>query len=78
MPKRDVHVTPHPEGGWQTKREGSERAGGRFDNQGDAIDAARETAIRERLDVVIHGRDGKIRDADSYGNDPNPPRGSKH
>ena len=28
--------------------------------------------------VVIHGRDGKIRDKDSYGNDPIPPRDRKY
>jgi hypothetical protein len=27
---------------------------------------------------VIHRRDGTIRDSDSYGNDPNPPRDTKH
>jgi hypothetical protein len=31
-------------------------------------------ALRERVEVVIHGRNGKIRDSDSYGNDPFPPR----
>jgi len=28
--------------------------------------------------VVIHGRDGKIRDKDSYGNDPVPPKDKKN
>ena len=31
-------------------------------------------AKENRAEVVIHGRDGKIRDSDSYGNDPCPPR----
>ena len=61
MSKR-VHVTPHPDGGWQTKREGVSRAGSRHDTQGQAIDRAREQAIRERGEVVIHRPDGRIRD----------------
>lgn len=76
--KRDIHVVPHPDGGWAAKREGADRAGSRHGTQGDAIDAARGTARREGLEVVIHGRDGKIRDSDSYGNDPLPPRDRKH
>lgn len=39
---------------------------------------AREIAINERSEVVIHRPDGRIRDKDSYGNDPNPPRDRKY
>ena len=28
--------------------------------------------------IVTHGRDGKIRSKDSYGNDPNPPKDTEH
>ena len=35
-------------------------------------------AKEEKSEVVIHGTDGKIRDKDSYGNDPNPPKNKKH
>ena len=77
MSKR-IHVTPHSDGGWQTKREGAGRAGSRHETQSDAIDRAREQAIRERGEVVIHRPDGRIRDSDSYGNDPNPPKDRKH
>lgn len=72
--KRDIHVVPHPDGGWATRKEGAERAGSRHETQADAINAARDQAKRERVEVVIHRRDGKIRDSDSYGNDPFPPR----
>ena len=78
MTKKDLHVTPHPDGGWQTKREGSTRASGRFDTQQKAQSSARTTAIRDRVEVVTHGRNGRIRDSDSYGNDPHPPRDKKH
>jgi hypothetical protein len=77
MPKKDIHVIPHG-AGWATKKEGAERAGSVRTTQRDAIDAAVAQAKRERVDVVVHGRDGKIRDSDSYGNDPFPPRDRKH
>ena len=38
------------------------------------IEKAIPRAKENRAEVVIHGRDGKIRDSDSYGNDPRPPR----
>jgi hypothetical protein len=34
--------------------------------QSDAIDAGRETARRERGEVVIHDREGRIRDKDVF------------
>jgi len=76
--KRDIHVVPHPDGGWATRREGAERVSDRHRTQSDAIDTARERAISERVEVVIHRPDGRIRDSDSYGSDPNPPRDKKH
>lgn len=76
--KRDIHVVPHPKGGWASRKEGADRVGSRHDTQRDAIERAREQAIRERVEVVIHRKDGTIRDSDSYGNDPHPPKDRKH
>lgn len=75
--KRDIHVVPHQDG-WATKKEGSGRAGTVNETQSEAIARAREQAIRERVEVVIHRKDGTIRDSDSYGSDPNPPKDRKH
>ncbi|MDR7380412.1 uncharacterized protein YdaT [Rhodoferax ferrireducens] len=77
MTKKDVHVVPHKDG-WATKKEGASRAGTVTGTQKQAIERARDQAKREHVEVVIHGRDGKIRDSDSYGNDPNPPKDKKH
>jgi hypothetical protein len=76
--KKDHHVTPHPDGGWQVIREGAERAGSRHPTQAEAIEQARERARRDRAEVVIHDRRGRIRDSDSYGNDPAPPKDRQH
>jgi hypothetical protein len=75
--KRDIHVVPRNEG-WATKREGAGRAGSTHRTQRDAADAARERAKRDGVEVVVHRPNGQIRDSDSYGNDPLPPRDKKH
>lgn len=74
--KRDIHVVPHGDG-WATRKEGADRAGGVYERKRDALEQAREQAKRERVEVVIHGQDGKIQDSDSYGRDPFPPRDTK-
>lgn len=75
--KRDVHIVRHGDD-WAVRREGANRVSSTHDTQREAIDAGRCTAQREHTELVIHGRDGQIRDSDSYGNDPFPPRDKKH
>ena len=75
---KNQHVTPHPDGGWQVKGAGNERATAITDTQKEAIEIAREIAINQKSEVVIHRTDGTIRDKDSYGNDPMPPRDRIH
>lgn len=77
MSKKDIHVAPHPDG-WAVKREGGERASSVHGRKEDALDAGRELARKDEVELVIHGRDGKIQDSDSYGNDPSPPTDEKH
>jgi len=74
--KKDIHVVKHADG-WATKKEGSTRAGSVHGTQKEAQEKARGQAIREKVEVVIHGRDGKIRNSNSYGNDPYPPKDMK-
>ena len=76
--KKDIWVTQHPEGGWQWKPEGADRASRRAPTQSGAIDAARDRAKRDGVDLIIQGRNGKIRSHDSYGNDPCPPKDKEH
>ena len=77
MAKRDYHVVPH-NGGWAVRREGSSRVSSQHQTQGQAIESGRELAQNQRAELVIHRPNGQIRDSDSYGNDPVPPRDSKH
>ena len=72
---KNQHVTPHPHGGWQVKGAGNERATVRTTTQTEAIAVARNIAINQGAEVVIHRPNGQIREKNSYGNDPFPPRG---
>ena len=55
--------------------ENNTRATIRTDTQAEAIQRAREIARNQESELFIHGRDGRIRERDSFGNDPFPPRG---
>ena len=74
MSKRDQHVVPH-KGGWAVRGAGSRRASSVHPTQGEAITAGREIARNQRTELYIHGRNGQIRERDSHGNDPFPPKG---
>lgn len=74
MSKRNQHVVPHDDG-WAIRSAGSQRATSVHRTQGEAITAGREIARNQGSELVIHGRDGRIRDRDSHGNDPFPPKG---
>lgn len=74
MPKNQ-HVVPNPDGGWQVKGEGNSRATLNTDTQSEAIKIARGIARNQGSELVIHGRDGRIREKDSHGKDPFPPKG---
>lgn len=77
MKKRDYHVVPSGDQ-WAVKREGADRASSLHATQSEAIEAGQHLARNNRTELVIHRLDGRIRDSDSYGSDPNPPRDAKH
>ena len=70
------HVVPNGDI-WQVKSEGSTRATKNFNTQREAIDFARDIARNQKSELVIHRKNGQIRDKDSYGNDPCPPKDTK-
>ena len=72
---KNQHVTPHPAGGWQVKGEGNSKATVRTSTQSEAIDRARAISRNQGSELVIHRLNGMIRDKDSHGRDPFPPRG---
>jgi len=74
---KNQHVVKRDDG-WGVRGEGNKRDTSHHDTQKDAINRAKEIAKTQKSEVVIHRPDGKIRDKDSYGNDPNPPKDTKH
>ena len=74
MAGKNQHVVPHQEG-WAVKGAGNQRATSVHDTQQQAIDVARGIARNQESELVIHRQNGRIRDKDSYGNDPFPPKG---
>ena len=73
---KNLHVVPRNEG-WIIRKEGSVKATSVHGTQREAVDAARAIAKKQSGELIIHGRDGRIRDRDSYGQDPYPPRDRK-
>ncbi|MBN8849623.1 MULTISPECIES: DUF2188 domain-containing protein [unclassified Sphingomonas] len=71
---KNQHVVPH-EGGWAVRGAGNERATSVHETQAAAIEAARGIAQNQHSELLIHGRNGQIRERDSFGGDPFPPRG---
>lgn len=72
--KKPVHVVPH-EDGWAVEREGAQRASSIHSTQVEAEQAGRATARSDQTEFFLHGKNGQIRERDSYGNDPYPPPG---
>lgn len=73
---KDQHVVPH-DGDWAVRGEGNSRVTSTHDTQAEAIERARGIAQNQQSEVVIHRPDGRIRDSDSHGHDPNPPKDRK-
>ncbi|KAF0116818.1 MAG: hypothetical protein FD150_154 [Rhodobacteraceae bacterium] len=74
MAGKGQHVVPR-NGQWAVRRSGSDKVTRTYDTQGEAIRAARDIARNQRTELYIHGRDGLIRERESFGNDPFPPKG---
>ena len=72
---RNQHVTPHPNGGWQVKAAGGKKATVVTTTQRDAIKIATGIAKKQGSEMIIHNQHGQIRERNSYGNDPHPPKG---
>lgn len=74
MERKGQHVVPNGDK-WSVRRSGTARASGTFATQQEAIARARELAQNQQTELYIHGRDGRIRERNSFGKDPFPPKG---
>ncbi len=59
------HVVPY-ENGWAVRREGNKRISSKHRYQDTAIRKAKSTARKRKADVIIHRKDGGIRERISY------------
>jgi len=66
--QHDVHVVAEPERHRWKVRQGR-RTLSHHRTQTGAVNAARREARRDRVDLVTHGVNGRIRSKDSYGNE---------
>lgn len=73
---KNQHVVKHKDG-WAVKGEGNSKATKVTSTQKQAIKAAEGIAKNQQSDTKVHGRDGRIRAGNSYGNDPCPPKDRK-
>lgn len=71
---RNQHVVPR-DGDWAVRGAGASRDTRRFETQREAIDAARQIARNQGSELLVHARDGRVRERRSYGGDPHPPTG---
>lgn len=74
MEQKNYYVAPRGDK-WIAKAEGGHRATRVVDTQREAVSIARQRAIKEHSELTIRGRNGQIREKNSYGNDPFPPKG---
>lgn len=73
--KKNVHTVPNPNGNGWINRVGGVPTGTSHRTQETASDAGRRIARQETSEHFIHGRNGAIRERNTYGKDPFPPKG---
>jgi hypothetical protein len=67
--RRDVHVVPSDDK-WAVRRENDNDPVSTHATQAEAEEAGRSLAQRESAELLVHGKDGQIRDRSTYGTDP--------
>lgn len=77
MPRKEHHIVPNPDGGWDLKRENAKRSSGHYDTKQEAMEAGRRMSINQGTELIPHRKDGTIQNPNSHGNDPCPPRDKK-
>ncbi len=74
MSKKNQHVVPH-DNQWAIKGENNQKITSLHQTQSGAINSARQIAMNQKSELFIHGKNGRIRERNSFGNDPFPPKG---
>jgi hypothetical protein len=70
MPKNPfIHVV-HKDNSWVVEEEGRKEAMSAHNTKEEAINAGRNVAKQNMVELIIHNMDGRISERNSYGNDP--------
>lgn len=72
--RRNQHVVPAKDGGWNVKGAGSKRATVHTETKQEAIKIARSISQNQHSELIVHGKNGQIQSRDNHGHDPFPPR----
>lgn len=74
MSKKQVWVSPNPDGWWRVHKPWDKRDIVHLDRKDDAVNRAREIAKNQANELKIQNKDWKISQSNSYWRDPFPPR----
>lgn len=75
--KNQIHVVKNPNGGWSNKKAYAKRSSSNHETQQSAINhAVRQAKTQGNTEVIIHSRNGKIRESNTY-NRKNDPKSTK-
>lgn len=74
--RKEYHVVPGNDG-WRVVKDNASKASSCTSLKTDAIAIAKQLSQKTGSELVIHGKDGKIQSANSYGKDPCPPKDKK-
>lgn len=77
MGNKDVYLVPTDDG-WGVRRPNKDRLSKKFDTKEEAKVYATELAKNAKSELTILKKNGKIQNKNSYGNDPYPPKDTKH
>ena len=60
---------------WAVRGKGNSRDTSHHKTQNEAIEVAKTISQNQKSELIIQGKDGKIREKNSYGKDDSPPKG---
>ena len=66
---------PRPDGKWGSKKEGASRDSQTFNTQQEAWSYSRSHAKQSGGEAFLQNKKGQIRERNTYGKDPYPPKG---
>lgn len=71
---KNYHTVPH-ENGWAVKGAGNSKSSSVHSTQAEAWSACKNLAKNNNSEAFLHGKNGQIRERNTYGHDPYPPEG---